>query len=265
MSLHVHETGTPGTPSIVFLHGVGTSGWMWEKQIVALADFHCLNVDLPGHGKSNRETWVALTDTADQIARLIQARSTNGRAHVVGLSLGGYIALDLLEHHARVLDRVVMSGVTAAPMPNRALLKPQLWLMSVLMKRRWLANMQAKALPLSPDMQSAFTDNLLAMSMPAYRRIWEEVACFQVPPSLRYVNTRTLITAGSRESNIITQAVGTISSMMPNAQGRLAPGLGHGWNVEAPDLFNEMVRAWIMGTPLPYRLQVANGGNRMSR
>ncbi len=264
MSLYVHETGTPGAPSIVFLHGVGTGGWMWDRQIAALADFHCLNVDLPGHGKSNHETWVSLTDTADQIAALIEARATNGRAHVVGLSLGAYVALVLLEHHADVLDRVVMSGVTAAPMPNRALLRPQLWLMSFLTKRRWFVNMQARLLRLPPDMQPALVENLQALSMQAYRRIWEEAAQFQVPP-LHHVNTPTLITAGGSESKIITQAVGAIAKIMPNAQGWLAPGLGHGWNVEAPDLFTAMVRAWMMGTPLPSGLQVANGGDSTSR
>lgn len=260
MPLYVHEAGTPNAPSIVFLHGVGTSGWMWAQQITALADFHCLNVDLPGHGKSNHVNWVSLADTAAQIARLIQARATNRQAHIVGLSLGAYLALVLLEHHAGVLDRVIMSGVTAAPMPNRALLTPQLWLMSIVMKRRWLVNMQARALHLPPDMQSAFTNNLLAMSMPAYRRIWQEAVDFRVPPSLHHVNIPTLITAGSRESKIITQAVVTITNMMPNAQGRLAPGLGHGWNVEAPGLFNAMSRAWLMGTPLPSQLQAAHGG-----
>lgn len=265
MSLYYHETGTPGAPSIVFLHGVGTSGWMWEKQIAALADFHCLNVDLPGHGRSHREPWVSLRDTAAQIAALIQARATNRRAHVVGLSLGGYVALVLLEHHASLLDRVVISGVTAAPMPNRVLLRPQLWLMSRLIKRRWFVNAQARSLHLPPTMQAAFTDNLLAMSMQAYRRVWEEAVDFRVPSSLRHVNTATLITAGSRESTIITQAVGTISTIMPNAQGRLAPGYGHGWNVEAADLFNAMTRAWITGTPLPATLQMATGGNRTRR
>ena len=100
--------------------------------------------------------------------------------------------------------------------------------------------------------------------MQAYRRIWQEAVRFHVSASLQHVDTPTLITAGSRESTIITQAVGTISAMMPNAQGRLAPGLGHGWNVEAPDLFNAMVRAWITGTPLPYRLQVVRGGTSTS-
>lgn len=258
MSLYVHETGTPGAPGIVFLHGVGTSGWMWQKQIAALADFHCLNVDLPGHGRSNHKTWVSLADTADQIAALIQARAASKRAHIVGLSLGGYIALALLERHADALDRVVISGVTAAPMPNRALLQPQLWLMSALTKRRWLVNRQAKALRLPPHMQSAFTENLQAMSMQTYRRIAEEAVQFRVPPSLRYVNTLTLITAGDSESKIITQAVSAISKMMPDAQGCLAPGLGHGWNLEAPDLFNAMVRTWITGAPLPQGLQAAS-------
>jgi len=258
MSLYVHETGTPGAPCIVFLHGIGTSGWMWAPQIAALDDFHCLNVDLPGHGQSNRVPWVSLRDTARQIAAIIEERAAHGRAHVVGLSLGGYIGLALLERYAEVLERVVMSGVTAAPMPNRALLKPQLALLSVLLKRRWLVRQQAKALHLSPEMQAAFTDNLLVMSMPAYRRIYTEGAYYRVPPSLRGVDTPTLVVAGSREATIITDAVGVIAALLPHAEGRLAPGLGHGWNIEDPDLFTAMVRAWITGRPLPYRLRAVD-------
>lgn len=259
-SLHVQEMGTLGAPSIVFLHGAGASGWMWAPQIAALPDFHCLNVDLPGHGKSNHVTWHTLADTADQIAAIIRARATNGHAHLVGLSLGGYLALVLLERHAEVVGHVVASGVTATPVPNRALLKPQLAFLSIVMKTRWLVNVQAKALRLSPDMQAAFTENLLAMSMQAYRRIAEEGFSYQAPPALHRVHNPTLITAGSRESTIIRQAVDVIPQMMPNAQGRLAPGHRHGWNVEAPDLFNATVRAWITNAPLPAGLQAALAG-----
>lgn len=255
-SLYLNETGNPAAPSIVFLHGIGASGWMWEKQTVALADFHCLYIDLPGHGKSNQVTWLSLADTADQVAAIIQARATNGKAHVVGLSLGGHIGLSLMERHAKVVDHAIISGVTDAPMPNRALLNPQIWLMSFLFRRRWFVDMQAKSLPLSPEMRSAFTENLLAMSLNAYRKIWEEAVDYQVPPSLRLVDNPTLIVAGGKETSIITQTVETIPKLMPNAEGRLAPGLGHGWNVEAPDLFNAMVRAWITDSPLPAGLQV---------
>ncbi len=257
MTLYVEESGTPGAPSIVFLHGVGASGWMWWQQVAALTDFHCLNVDLPGHGKSNHIPWRSLTDTADQIASIIHSRATNRRAHVVGLSLGGYIALRLLERHSALLDRVVISGVTSAPMPNRALLTPQLWLMSV-MKIRWIAQMQAQALPLPPAMQSAFVDNLRAMSIQTYRTIMTEAVDFSAPSALQHVPTPTLITAGGSESKIILQSVAAIPELMPNAQGCLAPRLGHGWNVEAPDLFSAMVRAWLTDAPLPPELQMVH-------
>jgi pimeloyl-ACP methyl ester carboxylesterase len=257
-SLYVSETGVPGAPGIVFLHGIGTSGWMWNRQTAALPDFHCLTPDLPGHGKSSAVEWVSLADTADQIAAIIRARAANGRAHVVGLSLGGYIALVLMQRHPDVVERAVVSGVTAAPMPNRAWLQPQLGVMSFLMKRRWFANMQAKQMPLSPDEQRAFTENLLAMSMLAYRRIYEEVVDFQVTPAFRQVQTPTLVVAGSKESPIILQSVETIPHIMPNAEGRLAPGVGHGWNVEATSLFNAMTRAWLTGAPLPQELQLVS-------
>lgn len=254
MSLYVAESGTRGLPTIVFLHGVGASGWMWWKQIAALRDFHCLNVDLPGHGKSQDVAWLSLTDTAHQIASIIQSRATHGKAHVVGLSLGGYIALMLLEHHANLVGRVVVSGVTATPMPNRHLIKPQLVLMSI-MKLSWISKLQAKLLKLPPDMQTAFAENLSKMSIATYHRIIKEVVDFSVPATRQQINNPTLITAGGNESNIILQAVKEIPKIMPNAHGYIAPGLRHGWNVEAPDLFTAMIRAWVMGTPLPAQLR----------
>ena len=38
-----------------------------------------------------------------------------------------------------------------------------------------------------------------------------------------------------------------------------AQGMGHAWNLEAPALFNDTVRAWLTGGPLPARLQPMPG------
>lgn len=254
MSLYVERTGQTGRPSIIFLHGVGTSGWMWQYQIAALADFHCLNVDLPGHGKSSQVEWTSLADTGSVIARLIRTQATGSRANVVGLSLGGHIALILLERHPELLERVIISGVTSEPMPNRALVLPQVLLMGVL-KRPRFARQQARSMGVPAEMEDVFIENFAAMSMQAYRRILQEVAYYQVPAALGQVETPTLIAAGGRETVIIRQAVGAIAALMPNAQGQIAPGVGHGWNVENPGLFNAMTRAWLTGAELPRQLQ----------
>lgn len=46
-----------------------------------------------------------------------------------------------------------------------------------------------------------------------------------------------------------------LPEILPDAMGCIAPGLGHGWNLEAPDLFDEVVRAWIGNKPLPRELK----------
>lgn len=255
MSLYIHETGNPEAPTIVFLHGIGASGWMWKPQVSALSDFHCLAVDLPGHGQSNDILWVSLNDTASQIFEIIQSHSANERAHVVGLSLGGYITLVLLDNYAQSVERAIISGVTSSPMPNRAFLRPQLWLTAVLWKQGWFAKSLARSYNLSPDMEAELVENMRAMSMAAYKAIYREAAEFEVPASLASVDVPTLIVAGGNETKIIKDAVADISQLMPNAQGLLAPGLGHGWNVQNPDWFNAMVRAWISDRPLPHELQ----------
>ena len=90
--LYVHESGTPGSAAIVFLHGDAATGGMWEQHIERLAGYHCLAPDLPGHGRSNHLPWISLDDTAQQVAGLIHDRIPARRAHLVALSLGGAVA-----------------------------------------------------------------------------------------------------------------------------------------------------------------------------
>lgn len=256
MTLYIEQTGTQGAPSILFLHGAGTSGWMWQAQTHDLSDFHCLNVDLPGHGKSNHIGWISLADTADQIAAIITAHATGGRAHVVGLSLGAYVALHLINRHSACIHRAVLTGVTAAPLPNGRMMKLQMWGMSYLMRNRWFVRKQAKMMQMPDDAVAAYADSMLAMSRAAFVQIYKEAVNFRLPDHLGAVQTPVLITAGGSEMLAILQAVEAIAKMMPNAVGALAPGLHHGWNGEDPELFSTMLRAWFTGGALPDGLQL---------
>lgn len=176
---------------------------------------------------------------------------------MVGLSLGGQVGLTLLEHHPDIVDRAVISGVTAGPWPHRWFVTPQAWLTTTLVRSRRLVDAQARSLGLPPDVQGVFAENVRAMRPRTYRRIVEEVSAYALPRSLSAVGTPTLVLAGSTESDVIRQAVETIPATMPEATGRIVPRVGHGWNVEAPDLFNATVRAWVEGAPLPPGLKTA--------
>jgi pimeloyl-ACP methyl ester carboxylesterase len=243
--MHTESVGSPDAPAVVFLHGVATSGWMWWQQVPAFPDHLRLVVDLPGHGRSRDVPWVSLADAARQVAEVIRARTATGRAHVVGLSLGGQIALSLLEHHPEVVDRAVISGVTVEPWPGRLLIAAQAWLTTSALRSRRLVTAQAHTFGLPPEVESEFVANALAMRPGTYRRIVAEVARYRLAGALAGVRAPTLVVAGGNESDMIKNAVTAIPAVMPDAAGRLVPDVGHGWNVEAPERFNDTVREWI--------------------
>lgn len=122
MTLVAAEAGERGAPAVVLLHGAGVSGWMWARQAAALAgDLHLLIPDLPGHGRSNQLPWTSIADTAAMITELVAARTEDGRAHVVGLSLGGYVGLHLAAT-ASWPTGLIVSGSSVLPFPHPRLI-----------------------------------------------------------------------------------------------------------------------------------------------
>jgi len=93
---------------VVLVHGSRTSRTMWRAQLDALrrAGVPALAVDLPGHGARRGEPFT-LESAVDAVARGVD--DVGGRALVVGLSLGGYVAI---ETRARYPGSVV--GLVAA-------------------------------------------------------------------------------------------------------------------------------------------------------
>lgn len=106
--------GPPGAPVIVFVHGSRLTKSSWHAITARLADrFRCVCVDLPGHG--------ALADRAfslDEAADVVDAAMDDEgarRAVVVGLSLGGYVAMAVASRSPERVRGLVLAGCTAEP------------------------------------------------------------------------------------------------------------------------------------------------------
>jgi pimeloyl-ACP methyl ester carboxylesterase len=108
-------------PTIVFLHGTRLTGAAWAAQVDALRDaFHCLAPDLPGHGADEATTF-SLDAAAASVAAQIEREAHGGRAIVVGLSLGGYVAMALAARRPELVAGLVVAGATAEPVGIRGL------------------------------------------------------------------------------------------------------------------------------------------------
>jgi pimeloyl-ACP methyl ester carboxylesterase len=113
--------GPAGAPSIVFVHGTRLTGAMWAAQQAELSgEFRTIAVDLPAHGARAGEPFT-LEGAADVLADAIREHATGGRAVVVGLSLGGYVAMALAAREPALVRGLVLSGATAEPVGARSL------------------------------------------------------------------------------------------------------------------------------------------------
>lgn len=99
---------------VVFVHGTIFNRTMWAPQRDALSDeYRVITLDLPGHGSRRDESFrlesgiEAVDDVVEELA--------DGGAHVIGLSLGGYVATAYAHRHPENVESLVVSDSSANP------------------------------------------------------------------------------------------------------------------------------------------------------
>lgn len=117
---HERPPDTDRRPTIVFLHGTRLNGAAWASQVAGLGDeFHCLAPDLPGHGDADHVPFT-VDGAATSIIELIEGEAQDGRAILVGLSLGGYVAMAVAARRPDLIAGLAISGATAEPVGLRS-------------------------------------------------------------------------------------------------------------------------------------------------
>lgn len=92
--IHYKEFGDKSAPLIVFIHGGGVSGWMWDQQVQYFTNYHCIVPDLPGHGHSASSTIFSINESALKIIEIIEAKRKNRTVTAVGFSLGAQVLIE---------------------------------------------------------------------------------------------------------------------------------------------------------------------------
>jgi pimeloyl-ACP methyl ester carboxylesterase len=116
--VHSVEYGERGAEPVVLLHGLSGSSRWWRRNATALAEErHVVVPDLIGFGRSRwRGALPDVRTVAGLLARWIEERDME-RAHVVGHSMGGQIAIHLAAGYPELLDRLVLVDAAGIPRP----------------------------------------------------------------------------------------------------------------------------------------------------
>jgi pimeloyl-ACP methyl ester carboxylesterase len=248
MSIYVHQAGRADATSIVFLHGQGLSGVMWQPQFERLPDYQCLAPDLAEHGNSARLGPFSLKEASRQVAELIRNCTPDGRAHVVGISLGGAVAVRMLLDVPEVIDHALISG---APTRLDPVLASFNGMMGFLHPEQ-LAQLIFLQSNIPRHYRHLVREGVRTVKPVAFSHFGQEVTKIELP---HQAQRPMLITFGQNETFVVQQSSREMGTTIQGAKVVMVPGVSHIWNLEAPDLFTETVHSWVTDTPLPQALR----------
>lgn len=266
MTSNVRRTGR-GDP-VVLLHPLALSGAVWGDVATRLVSdgFDVIAPDARGHG-AEPAPWdgapFTVADLADDVAVLLDELGVD-RAHVVGMSMGGSVAVELAARHPGRVDRLVLVDTTAWYGPDA----PAVW-----NKRaaRAVGTPRRRQIPFQTDRW--FTDEFARTSHDEVRRV---ASVFTATDSLAHAAAcRALGTLDARERlalitspTLVLTGEGDVAT--PPSMGRaladgvvdgrfaLLPALRHLSLVERPALAG-LVAGHLRGTEAPFPSDVACG------
>lgn len=267
--MYVDERGPADAATIVLLHGGGGGGWMWRPQVEGLAGYHLLVPDLPEHGKSADDAPFTIDGTAVAVAELIALRAHGGRATVVGLSEGAQVTVALLGIAPERVERAIISSALVRPMPGAWMLTPGVvaWTFRLgvtpFKKSEWWMRLNMKGAAGVPE---AFVNDFRRTFREATEQLLVHVIIenqrFRLPAGLERVTAPVLAVCGHGEYAVMRASTADVAAAIPGGKayevihdGRPSLAQQHNWNMNAPALFNEMVRAWLTESPLPDALR----------
>ena len=101
----IHYTVTGDGPALVLLHGFLETLEMWEDFVPEFSRSHqVICIDLLGHGQTDCIGYVhTMEDMADAVLAILNFLNIK-KAHVVGHSMGGYVALALAQKSPQLFE-----------------------------------------------------------------------------------------------------------------------------------------------------------------
>lgn len=115
---NLHYTDQGEGPTVLLIHGLGSSSRDWEYQIPSLLpDYRVICLDMRGHGQSDKPRGgYSIKRFADDCVAFI-AQLQLVKPHIVGISMGGMIAFQLATDHPELPASltIVNSGPEVIP------------------------------------------------------------------------------------------------------------------------------------------------------
>jgi pimeloyl-ACP methyl ester carboxylesterase len=266
-----NDEAAASSPTILLLHAMGTSRREWDLVLpyvlIPDAAYHVLVVDMPGHSASASARCPSIPAQADRLAQLIESHAHQGRAHLAGVSMGGFVAVEIARRHPDLVRSVFSSG--AAPYEGARLwatehaswfdayskvttaITPR-WLDSWITEKKYSVQGMRVSEALRRDIK---TNDSVSMGT---IELFESIGRDCTMEGMSEVRVRTLTVAGGKMDAVdATRKQGQkLREGCDESRAAVIKAAWHMWQLQLPELFAKSLMAWIEGRELPKEMQL---------
>ena len=242
---------------LLLIAGLGQGSWSWRDVVPLLDGAHrVLARDVPGTGRRNEETARrSIVDMATDSAALLRSESIES-AHLVGLSMGGYVAMTLALREPALLRSLVLIG-SGGGGPGRVRRPPHVA----------RAFTEALATPYEEFSRATMPYTFAADWTERHPERFEEilaarlerptsfdaieahaVACYEFYDAgieAERIAVPTLVVHGDQDLIIPVENGRRLAARIPNAEYAELEGRGHNLPLEEPGTIAQLVRDFV--------------------
>lgn len=251
---------TPTPETLVLLHGwVGTSSWMFRHMMPELgARYHTIAPDLPGFGRSRTLAEIPSIDAyADFLYRLADALEID-RFHLVGVSVGGTIALAFAHRYPERVQKLCLQGTVyrSTDLPQRFRFMYDLLgrtgLIEIVPKlpiKWWFIvrrlDMGRDTRHLSADDRRQMGRDVLRVPNETLIEVARQLLTLDMTDTARRICVPTLVLDGADARMVPAKASRHLSRLIPGARCHIVPDAAHNLALEKPREFLDLLLPFL--------------------
>ncbi len=213
-------------PPLVLLPAMGCDGQLWARQVVDLSDItHPMLGDL------------TVDDTLEAMATRVLAHAPP-RFTVAGVSLGGYVALEIIRQAPDRVQRVALFGTRASMQTRPRTVAEQ--------------GLLATAPHADPTLTPIISGPVQAMAERVGAAVFERqqraiLARPDISSAIAAVRVPTLVAVGERDRICLPADARELSDHIPGSQFHEIRNCGHLAPLERPGQVTQLLRDWLQG------------------
>ncbi len=232
-----------GKETVLFIHGAGGGQYSWSYQKGYFEkEFNPIIIELPGHGESKGEGEEEIVKYAEHVGAFLKALGLR-KAFLVGHSMGGAIVQTMALSYREMIRGIVLVGTGARLKVFPVILNGIKDDFEETIRKITQFAYSRKALPMLVERGTA--DMLRCRPEVLYG---DFLACdrFDLMNEIEKIGLPTLILCGEDDQLAPVKYSEFLRSRIKGSKMEILPDAGHMVMMEAPQLFNEKVKQFIL-------------------